>query len=143
MAFFAHLLVLISIFLLASYAHAFLNLNQVAGNQIRLNHLIRFKETNKQNSKAKYKFSNGSNQPSANNSRQCRLFITNLNKCQMEINKTQTNNSWQCQSFVNVLIDSWQQKCQMEIDKTETNNFRQCRSFVNVLIDSWQQKCRM
>jgi hypothetical protein len=65
MAFFAQLLVLIEIFLLASYANAFLNLNQVAGNQILLNHLIQFKETNKQNSS------------------------------QMEINKTQTNNSWQ------------------------------------------------
>jgi hypothetical protein len=43
MAFFAQLLVLITIFLSASYANAFLNLNQVAGNQIRLNHLIRFK----------------------------------------------------------------------------------------------------
>jgi hypothetical protein len=32
--FFAQLLVLIAIFLLASYANAFLNLNQVAGNQI-------------------------------------------------------------------------------------------------------------
>jgi hypothetical protein len=37
---FAQLLVLIAIFLLASYANAFLNQNQVAGNQIRLNHLI-------------------------------------------------------------------------------------------------------
>jgi hypothetical protein len=52
MAAFAQLLVLIAIFLLASYANAFLNPNQVAGNQIRLNHLIRFKETNKQNSEA-------------------------------------------------------------------------------------------
>jgi hypothetical protein len=49
-AFFAQLLVLIAIFLSASYAHAFLNLNQVAGNQIQLNHLIQFKETNKQDS---------------------------------------------------------------------------------------------
>jgi hypothetical protein len=89
------------------------------------------------------KFSNGSNQPSANNSRQCRLFVTRSNKCRMEINKTQTNNSWQYQSFVDVLIDLWQQKCQMEINKTETNNFRQCRLFVNVSIDSWQQKCQM
>ncbi len=40
MAFFAQLLVLIAIFLSASYANAFLNLNQVAGNQIQLNHLI-------------------------------------------------------------------------------------------------------
>jgi hypothetical protein len=53
MAVFAQLLVLIAIFLLASYANAFLNLNQVAGNQIWLNHLIWFKETNKQNSSAK------------------------------------------------------------------------------------------
>ncbi len=52
--FFAQLLVLIAIFLLASYANAFLNLNQVAGNQIWLNHLIRFKETNKQNSNANF-----------------------------------------------------------------------------------------
>jgi hypothetical protein len=61
----------------------------------------------------------------------------------MEINKTQTINSWQYQSFVDVLIDSWQQKCQMEINKTEANNFRQCRSFVNVSIDLWQHTCRM
>jgi hypothetical protein len=40
MAVFAQFLVLIATFLLASYANAFLNLNQVAGNQIRLNHLI-------------------------------------------------------------------------------------------------------
>ncbi len=40
MAAFTQLLVLIAIFLLASYAHAFLILNQVAGNQIRMNHLI-------------------------------------------------------------------------------------------------------
>jgi hypothetical protein len=72
------------------------------------------------------KFSNGSTQPSANNSWQCRSFVTNSNKCQMKIIKTQTNNSWQCRLFVDVLIDSWQQKCRMEIDKTETNNFRQC-----------------
>ncbi len=52
--FFAQLLVLIAIFLLASYANVFLNLNQVAGNQIQLNHLIQFKETNKQNSKVKF-----------------------------------------------------------------------------------------
>ncbi len=81
MAFFAQLLVLIAIFLLASYANAFLNLNQVAGNQIQLNHLIRFKETNKQHGG------------------------------QMEIKKPQTNNSWQYRLFVNVLIDLWQQKC--------------------------------
>ncbi len=54
MAVFAQLLVLIAIFLLESYAYAFLNLNQVAGNQIQLNHLIRFKETNKQISKANF-----------------------------------------------------------------------------------------
>ncbi len=54
MAVFTHLLVLIAIFLLASYANAFLNLNRVAGNQIQLNLLIRFKETNKQNSKANF-----------------------------------------------------------------------------------------
>jgi hypothetical protein len=83
------------------------------------------------------KFSNGSTQPSANNSRQRRLFVTNLIKCRMEVNKTETNNSWQCRLFVDVLIDSWQQKCRMEIDETETNNFWQCRLFVNVSIDSW------
>jgi hypothetical protein len=87
------------------------------------------------------KFSNGSTQPSANNSRQCCSFVTSSNKCQMEINKTQTNNSWQYLSFVDVLIDSWQQKCQMEINKTETNNFWRCRLFFNVSIDSWQHKC--
>jgi hypothetical protein len=54
MAVFAQLLVLIAVFLLASYANAFLNLNQVAGNQIQLNHLIRFKETNIQNSEASF-----------------------------------------------------------------------------------------
>ncbi len=54
MAVFAQLLVLIAIFLLACYANAFLNLNQVSGNQIWLNHLIQFKETNKQNSKANF-----------------------------------------------------------------------------------------
>jgi hypothetical protein len=51
---FAQLLMLIAIFLLASYANAFLNLNQVAGNQIQLNHLIQFKETNKQKSEANF-----------------------------------------------------------------------------------------
>ncbi len=54
MAVFAQLLVLIAIFLSASYANAFLNLIQVAGNQLQLNHLIQFKETNKQNSKTKF-----------------------------------------------------------------------------------------
>ncbi len=54
MAVFAQLLVMIAIFLLAIYANAFLNLNQVAGNQIRLNHLIRFKVTNKQNSEVNF-----------------------------------------------------------------------------------------
>jgi hypothetical protein len=40
-AVFAQFLVLIAIFVLASYANAFFpNLNQVAGNQIQLNHLI-------------------------------------------------------------------------------------------------------
>ncbi len=63
------------------------------------------------------KFSNGSTQPLANNSRQCRSFVKNLNECQMEINKTETNNSWQCRSFVDVLIDLWQQKCLIEIQQ--------------------------
>jgi hypothetical protein len=89
------------------------------------------------------KFLNGSTQPLANNFWQCHSFVKNLNKCQMEVNKTETNNFWQCQSFVNVLIDSWQHKSQMEINKTQTNNSWQCRSFVDVLIDSWQQKCQM
>ncbi len=51
MAALTQLLVLIAIFLLVSYANAFLNLNQVAGNQIWLNHLIWFKETNKKTAK--------------------------------------------------------------------------------------------
>jgi hypothetical protein len=89
------------------------------------------------------KFLNGSTQPLANNFWQCRSFVNNLNKCQMEIDKTETNNFQQCQLFFNVSIDLWQHKCQMEINKTQTNNSWQCRSFVNVLIDSWQQKCRM
>jgi hypothetical protein len=54
MSVFPQLLVLIAIFLSASYVNAFLNLNQVDGNQIQLNHLIQFKETNKQNSEANF-----------------------------------------------------------------------------------------
>ncbi len=42
-------LVLLAIFLLASYANAFLIMNQVAGDQVQVNHFIRFKETNKPN----------------------------------------------------------------------------------------------
>ncbi len=49
MAAFAKLLVLIAIFLLASYANAFLSTNQVAGDQVQVNHFIRLKETNKPN----------------------------------------------------------------------------------------------
>jgi len=37
-------LVLLAIFLSASYAHAFTSLSPVAGNQARANHLIRFEE---------------------------------------------------------------------------------------------------
>jgi hypothetical protein len=39
-------LVLLAIFLLVSYASAFLSMNQVAGGQVQVNHFIRFKETN-------------------------------------------------------------------------------------------------
>ena len=79
------------------------------------------------------------NKTETNNFRQRQSFINVSidlwqHKCQMEINKTQTNNSWQCRLFVDVLIDLWQQKCQMEINKTETNNSRQCRSFANKMI---------
>ena len=42
-------LVLLAIFLLASYANAFLSMNQVAGDQVQVNHFIWFKETNKPN----------------------------------------------------------------------------------------------
>jgi hypothetical protein len=42
-------LVLLAIFLSASYANAFLSMNQVAGDQVQVNHFIRFGETNKQN----------------------------------------------------------------------------------------------
>jgi len=38
-------LVLLAIFLSASYAHAFTSLSPVAGNQARVNHLIRFEES--------------------------------------------------------------------------------------------------
>jgi hypothetical protein len=40
-------LLLLAIFLLAGYANAFLSLNQVAGNQVRVKYLIRFKGVNK------------------------------------------------------------------------------------------------
>ncbi len=50
----AKFLVLLAIFLSASYAHAFTNLSPVAGNQARLNHLIRFQQT----------MSNPTNEPS-------------------------------------------------------------------------------
>ena len=40
-------LLLVAIFLSAGYANAFLSLNQVAGNQVRVNYLIRFKRANK------------------------------------------------------------------------------------------------
>jgi hypothetical protein len=42
-------LVLLIIFLLAGYANAFLSLSQVAGNQVQVNPLIQFEESNKQN----------------------------------------------------------------------------------------------
>ncbi len=42
-------LVLLAIFLLASYANAFLSMNQVAGDQVQVNHFIQFEETNKPN----------------------------------------------------------------------------------------------
>jgi len=38
-------LILLAKFLLASYAHAFTSLSPVAGNQARVNHLIRFVES--------------------------------------------------------------------------------------------------
>jgi hypothetical protein len=44
-------LVLLAIFLLAGYAHAFLRLSQVAGNQVQVNYLIQFEESNNQNQK--------------------------------------------------------------------------------------------
>jgi len=47
-------LVLLAIFLLASYAHVFTSLSPVAGNQARVNHLIRFEES----------MSNPTNEPS-------------------------------------------------------------------------------
>jgi hypothetical protein len=43
--------VLLAIFLLAGYANAFLNLSQVAGNQVQVNYLIQFEESNNQNRK--------------------------------------------------------------------------------------------
>ena len=61
----AKFLVPLMIVLSASYAHAFLSLNQIAGNQIRLNHLIQFdeinKQTNKQTNKDAIQFTNQSN----------------------------------------------------------------------------------
>jgi len=47
-------LILLAMFLSASYAHAFTSLSPVAGNQARLNHLIRFEES----------MSNPTNEPS-------------------------------------------------------------------------------
>ena len=47
-------LVHLMIFLSASYVNAFLSLNHVAGDQIWLNHMIWFKETNKQNCEANF-----------------------------------------------------------------------------------------
>ena len=44
-------LVLLAIFLLAGCANAFLSLSQVAGNQVQVNYLIRFEESNNQNPK--------------------------------------------------------------------------------------------
>ena len=41
----AKFLVLLAIFLSASYAHAFTSLSPVAGNQARVNHLIQFQQT--------------------------------------------------------------------------------------------------
>ncbi len=51
-------LVLLAIFLLAGYANAFLSLSQDAGNQVQVNPLIRFEETNKQNCKLTCKLNN-------------------------------------------------------------------------------------
>ena len=45
------LLAPLTIFLSASYVKAFLSLNQVAGNNIQINHLIQFDKTNKQSCK--------------------------------------------------------------------------------------------
>ncbi len=44
-------LVLLAIFLLAGYANAFLSLRWVAGNQVQVNYLIRFEESNNKNCK--------------------------------------------------------------------------------------------
>jgi hypothetical protein len=49
-------LVLLGLFLLASHANAFTSLSLVAGNQVRVNHLIRSQEP----------MSNPTNEPSAN-----------------------------------------------------------------------------
>jgi hypothetical protein len=45
----SNFLVLLEIFLLASYANAFLGMNQVAEDQVQVNHFIRFEEANKPN----------------------------------------------------------------------------------------------
>ena len=42
-------LVLLAIFLSSSYANSFLSMNQVAGDQVQVNHFIQFEETNKPN----------------------------------------------------------------------------------------------
>jgi len=47
-------LILLAVFLSASYAHAFTSLSPVAGNQARVNHLIRFEKS----------MSNPTNEPS-------------------------------------------------------------------------------
>jgi hypothetical protein len=44
MASLAKLLVLLAIFLLASYANGFLSLSSATGTQVRINHLIRLEE---------------------------------------------------------------------------------------------------
>jgi hypothetical protein len=41
-------LVLLAIFLLADYLNAFLSLSEVAGNQVQVNYLIQFEESNNQ-----------------------------------------------------------------------------------------------
>jgi hypothetical protein len=51
-------LVILAIFLLAGYADAFLSQSQVAGNQVQVNPLIQFEETNKQNYKSAHEMTN-------------------------------------------------------------------------------------
>jgi hypothetical protein len=145
-------LVLLEIFLSASYAHAFTSLSPVAGNQARMNHLIRFEES----------MSDPTNEPSreptcepTNDRKKSEPILSyshikrdkSTPTFQLVLASVSNNNALsyndKCSSKFQLVVASVANECSKGSSKKTAqctmNNSRQSRSFIDdASIDSWQ-----